>query len=247
MEQLVYWKLHSLNLLKKAKTELTRMGGLLDNKYGDEKTNSFHFGVALGKPEPKTALGGCLAFNNEEATKCFEKHSKGLDVTADDVVMVFSFKAIDGEKAKEELEEKIEEIKVLACAMIPPAEDFLNETEFTYAVADGRINLGIQCKIQMIIDLINEYSGMADAVLKGEFSFVGTGKAETDVTIGSLLESTLGNIGYQFDCNLDLKIAGYVLKNLVGDFLNKYDPEKQRFRFDHFAQCLGFLLKGAKF
>lgn len=47
-------KLKSLNLLKRAKVAHERMGGLLENKYGDENERSVHLGVSVGEPEEKT-------------------------------------------------------------------------------------------------------------------------------------------------------------------------------------------------
>lgn len=45
LEALVYMKLKSLNMLKKAHMMHERLGGLLENKYGDDDERNVHFGV----------------------------------------------------------------------------------------------------------------------------------------------------------------------------------------------------------
>ena len=45
MEALVYMKLKSLHLLKKANASVERLGGLLENKYGDSDKRNVHFGL----------------------------------------------------------------------------------------------------------------------------------------------------------------------------------------------------------
>ena len=45
MEKMVYLKLKALSLLKKANMASERFGGLLENKYGDDDVNNFHFGL----------------------------------------------------------------------------------------------------------------------------------------------------------------------------------------------------------
>jgi hypothetical protein len=49
MKELVYFKLKSLSLLKKAQKEANKID-LLENKYSDEESNHFKINVSCGEP-----------------------------------------------------------------------------------------------------------------------------------------------------------------------------------------------------
>ena len=114
MEQMVYLKLKGLSLLKKASIASSRFGGLLENKYGDEDQNNYYFGVQVGEPEEVSKGHFCGSFNTECVGRTFESYSAGLD-DLDDAkpTFVFKIKSTDPETACGELEEKIEEVKMM--------------------------------------------------------------------------------------------------------------------------------------
>ena len=115
MEKMVYLKLKGLSLLKKASIASSRFGGLLENKYGDEDSNNYYFGVQVGEPEEVSKGHLCGSFNTECVTKTFESYSAGLDgMDETKPSFVFRIKSTDAETACGELEEKIEEVKMMA-------------------------------------------------------------------------------------------------------------------------------------
>lgn len=111
---MVFLKLKGLSLLKKASIASSRYGGLLENKYGDEDSNNFYFGVQVGEPEEVSKGHFCGSFNTECVGRTFEGYSAGLD-DLDDAkpTFVFKIKSTDPETACGELEEKIEEVKMM--------------------------------------------------------------------------------------------------------------------------------------
>ena len=120
MEKMVYLKLKALSLLKKANLASERYGGLLENKYGDDDVNNYHFGLKMGEPEELSRGHMCASFNTECVSKKFEEYSRGLDgMDASKPCFVFRVKSTDADTAAGELEEKIEEVKMMA-SQIPP-------------------------------------------------------------------------------------------------------------------------------
>jgi hypothetical protein len=71
MEALVYMKLKSLHLLKRANATAERLGGLLENKYGDSDERHCHLGFCCGEPEEKTSTRFGVDFNNENVETVF--------------------------------------------------------------------------------------------------------------------------------------------------------------------------------
>jgi len=73
MKDLVYFKLKSLSLMKKATREAEKIDNVLENKYGDEEANEFHFGIQCGDPIDASLTELNVNFNNHHVLDSFGK------------------------------------------------------------------------------------------------------------------------------------------------------------------------------
>ncbi len=95
MESLVYFKLKSLSLMNKAKAEATRLGGLLENKYGDSETDTYYFGFKSGEAEEKSTGNATIAFNDPVVSEKFDDFSQSLSVTKEQLCFVLKLRSDD--------------------------------------------------------------------------------------------------------------------------------------------------------
>jgi hypothetical protein len=105
LEKLVYFKLRTLNLLKRAHAAVHRYGGLIENKYGDDDERNVHVGITAGEnPEDKSCLKVNVQFNNDDVKKTVEEYTGALDeLNTDGVCVVLRLGSEDPETAEEEL------------------------------------------------------------------------------------------------------------------------------------------------
>jgi hypothetical protein len=95
LEKLVYFKLKSLNLLKRAHAAVNRVGGLIENKYGDDDERNLHVGISCGGDvESKSCSTLTVDFNDDRAVTKVEEFTAPLDeVSKDGVCVVFRIKS----------------------------------------------------------------------------------------------------------------------------------------------------------
>jgi len=102
--------------MKRAHAAVTRYGGLIENKYGDDNERNCHLGIKCGEnPEEKSSSKLSVEFNNEHVVSKFEEFASSLeDLSKDDCCAVFRIRSDDPETAVAELEEKVDEVKMMA-------------------------------------------------------------------------------------------------------------------------------------
>lgn len=102
--------------MKRAHAAVTRYGGLVENKYGDEDERNCHLGVKCGdNQEEKSSSKLSVDFNNEHVVTKFEEFTAPLEgLSKDDCCVVLRLRSDDPETAAAELEEKVDEVKMMA-------------------------------------------------------------------------------------------------------------------------------------
>jgi len=105
---------------------------------------------------------GCLSFNTEHVDTQFNDFNTGLDLPQDSVCFILRLKSNDPSTAIALFEEKIEELKTMATAMIPGVDAYLDDIEFKYVTDGDYMKFAVICNIPMLKDLIEQYSGMVD-------------------------------------------------------------------------------------
>jgi len=114
MEKMVYMKLKALNMLKKARQAHTRYGTLLESKYGDKNQKNVHVGVSVGTPEEISKGQMHMRVNTEDVDTMFEEFTSGLDdFSAENPTFCLRIRSTNPDDAVGELEEKVEELKMM--------------------------------------------------------------------------------------------------------------------------------------
>jgi len=245
MESLVYFKLKSLSLMNKAKAEATRLGGLLENKYGDAEVDTYYIGFKSGDAEPKSTSNGTIAFNSPIVSEQFDDFAQTLAITKEQVCFVLKLRSDDPGTAQTLLEEKMEEIVTMATAMIPDAEDFIDGIEFSYGVDGEYVRMAIVCNIPLVTEMVDEYTGMVDSILGDKFSATIESEGKWGKNIKELLESKISEVYSNFEAQIVAKINGHVIKNFINGLMEG-SSVVEHLKPQHMAMALGFLLKGAK-
>ena len=246
MKELVLFKLKSLSLMKQATREAEKIGNVLDNKYGDDGTNKFHFGIECGDPIDVSKSVLNVNFNNHHVFDAFEKYSPGLEISSDDLNVVLMLKSDDPDEALGELEEKIEEIQVML-EQIPSFSLIMQEIEFKFGTDGDYVKLGVNLKSPMIKDIVKKSIETVEQIFSNQFSINMVGQSYCSKTLKDFLTGTLTEINSEYKIELDTEIQGFAMKNHFGALLTKLNPDKYHYDFDQWmALTCGFLLKSAK-
>jgi len=193
-----------------------------------------------------------MRFNTDDVETMFEEFSAGLDdFSAENPTFTLRLRSENPDDAVGELEEKMEEVKMML-HQIPQVAMFLENLAFSYGVDGDFVKMGVTCNIPEVVGMMGMVLQQVEQVM-GKDSFTFDAEGCGDYSPGTILSGTVGEINPQFKASMDGNLKGTVGVSFLHQIANNFAEKKmkgEKLRNSHmeqfFAATVASLFSGAK-